>query len=200
MNYVKTNQTYIVAGVIIVVVLGLILWNRGRTPEVSNKIVDTSTSIPTNTQNTNQSIGAGNIEKPAPSPRKTTTSKSTETITPESVPSIPSASSLNGWIFKMTYYNGSAVPVDSRYTISFEKGILSAKFCNSMSGNFVLDGSLLKVSNLVGTAMGCSTPTNLMEIESAFGSMLNFGATLYQSGNKLILSSSKGTVMVFIGF
>jgi len=50
--------------------------------------------------------------------------------------------------------------------------------------------------------MYCAMPSNLMEmeIESAFVSMLNFGAIIYQNGNKIIMSHSKGTVMVFTGF
>ncbi|OHA88899.1 MAG: hypothetical protein A3C70_02030 [Candidatus Zambryskibacteria bacterium RIFCSPHIGHO2_02_FULL_43_14] len=203
----KTNHVYIITA-IVVVILGLIFLNRDETRENDDQLISISTSTPTNTQNINKSGDVGSAQKSVSSQSNTKISKPVETSTPtptptpapEPVPSIPSASNLNGSIFRMTSYNGNAIPLDSRYILSFEEGALSAKFCNSMSGNFVLDGNLLKVSNLASTMMYCATPSNLMEIESAFVSMLNFGAIIYQSGNQIILSYSKGTVMVFTGF
>ena len=177
----KTNHIYIIAAVVVFIILGFVFWNGKKTQEVSDEVVDTST-------------GNTNTSKPAGIPN------SGSTGSPQAVPSIPSVSSLNGSTFKMISYNGVALPTDSKYTLSFVEGILSARFCNNMSGNFVLDGSLIKVANFASTMMYCATPSNLMEIESAFVSMLNFGATIYQSGNTIILSSSKGTVMVFTGF
>lgn len=189
----KTNHIYIIVAVV-VIILGFVLWNIDETKEVDDEIIGASTTTPT--------------PSPSPTPRRTSTPSPSSKPglnpspipTQEPVPSIPSVSSLNGSIFKMISYNGSATPADSKYTLSFEDGSLSAKFCNSISGNFVLDGNLIKVSNLISTKMYCAIPSNLMEMESAFVSMLNFGATIYQSGNKLILSYSKGTVMVFTGF
>ena len=203
----KTNHVYIITA-IVVVILGLIFLNRDETRENDDQLISISTSTPTNTQNINKSGDVGSAQKAVSSqsnmkiskPVETSTPTPTPTPAPEPVPSIPSASNLNGSIFRMTSYNGNAIPLDSRYILSFEEGALSAKFCNSMSGNFVLDGNLLKVSNLASTMMYCATPSNLMEIESAFVSMLNFGAIIYQSGNQIILSYSKGTVMVFTGF
>lgn len=195
----KTNYVYIIVA-IVVIIFGLVFWNRDETREVDNQIVGVSTSTPTNTQNANHTSGMSGAQRPAPSPSNTNTSKLVETPTQGPVPSIPSASSLNGSVFRMTSYNGSATPADSKYTLSFEEGSLSARFCNSISGNFVLDGNLIKASNLISTKMYCASPANLMEIENAFASMLNFGAMIYQSGNTIILSSSKGTVMVFAGF
>jgi|SRR3989344_1144862 len=196
----KTDQIYIIVVAIVVIILGFVLWNKDETREVDDQIIGASTSTPTDTQNTNRSSGTGGAQKPAPSLSNTNTSKPIETPTQEPVPSIPSVSDLYGSIFRMTSYNGNAIPTDSKYALSFENGSLSAKFCNSISGNFVLDGNLIKANNLISTKMYCATPSNLMEIESAFVSMLNFGATIYQSGNKIIMSHSKGTVMVFTGF
>jgi len=192
MQNIKTNHIYIAIAVVVVIILGFVFWGGDEAQEVEDQIVDTSTSTPTSTQTTNRPTSSGSTRRPTPPP--------IETPIQEPVPSIPSASSLDGSIFRMTSYNGVALPTDSKYTLSFEDGILSAKFCNSVSGNFVLDGNLLKANNLIGTMMYCATPTNLMEIESTFVSMLNFGAILYQTGNKIILSYSKGTVMVFTGF
>lgn len=199
----KANYLYIATAVILIILV-FIFWggekNREADKEVDNQTVDVSTSTSVSTQNINRPTGTGSVQKPAFSPSKTNTSKPVETSTQEPVPSIPSISNLNGSIFRMTSYNGTAIPADSKYTLSFENGSLSAKFCNSISGNFVLDGSLIKASNLMGTQMYCAIPSNLMEIESDFASMLNFGGTIYQSGNKIILSYSQGIVMVFTGF
>ena len=74
-----------------------------------------------------------------------------------------------------------------------------AKFCNSLSGTYVLDGGTIKASNIVGTKMYCSSPSNIMDIESSFASMLNFGARISYTDSMLILSDSK-TIMMFTGF
>ena len=196
----KTDYIYIIVVAVVVIILGFVLWDRNKTQEVDDQIVGTSTSTPTDTQNVSRSDGIGGAKKPTPSPSNATASKPIETPTQDPVPSIPSVSDLYGSIFRMTSYNGTAVSTDSKYSLSFENGSLTARFCNSISGDFVLDGNLIKANNLISTKMYCATPSNLMEIESAFVSMLNFGAVIYQSGNKIILSHSQGTIMVFSGF
>ena len=201
MNYIKENQRNLIIGLIIVVVFGLLLWSQGGDTEISDNNVDTSTSTTTSTSDSNQSGGAGSTYKPAPTTGKSIVPMPPVPTSQTPVPSIPSAASLEGIIFRMASYNGVALPADAKYTLTLEKGRLSAKFCNSMSGNFTLDGSLLRVNNLMSTQMYCSVPSNLMEIESAFTSMLNFGAIVYRSDDNIIISSSsKSTVMVFVGF
>ncbi len=189
---------YIVVAIIVVIILGLIFFYKDGT---KNEIITESTSTPANTV-TKQTKDSDSTQKTTAVQSNVNTTKSAPVQSPveKSIPSIPTASDLNGSIFKMTSYKGNPVPLDSKYLLSFENGSLNAKFCNSMSGNFVLDGSLIKASNLLSTMMYCSMPSNLMEIESAFTSMLNFGAQIYQTGNTLLLSNSTGTVIVFTEF
>ncbi|MEK7176844.1 MAG: META domain-containing protein [Patescibacteria group bacterium] len=195
----KTKEIYITVA-IVVIILGIVLWTK-ETGRVENETLNTSTSTPTNTQGGSGPSGAGGMQKPTTSVGNQNVTKSSQAPTQESVPSIPSLSSLNGSTFRLVSYNGVPVSSYSKYTISFEETSLSAKFCNSLSGSFVLDRSLIRAGNLVGTKISCALPPNIMEIETAFVSMLNFGATIYQSGNKIILSySPNNTVMVFTGF
>lgn len=197
----KTNRIYVAVAIAVVILLA-IFWDKSGVREVEDGGADASINTSTNTSNSNSTSGSyKSLPGKAPSTGGTSISKPVGGgTTPGSVPVVPTLASLNGSIFKLTSYNGTPVVAGSKYTLSFEGGSLNAKFCNSMGGTFVLDGSLIKATNLSSTMMYCSTPSNLMEIESAFGTMLNFGAMIYQSGNTLILSSSKGAVMVFAGF
>jgi len=198
----KTNNIYIsVTVAVAVIILGFVLFsNREKTDEANDETALVATSTPTDTQSTNNTKNTSPARTPAPSSNTTNVSKPVETPAQEPVPSIPSLSDLNGSIFRLTSYNGNVIPSESRYILSFEEGSLSAKFCNNLSGNFVLDGSLIKASNLNSTKMYCASPANLMEIETEFASILNSGSTLQQSGNTIILSHLKGVVMVFKGF
>jgi heat shock protein HslJ len=188
----KTNYIYI-AGIIVIAILGFILWNKGDSVEMVDDITNTAT---TTTTTTNTSTAT---KKPATSATASKPQASVN-VTVKPATKIPSNISLSGSIFRLTSYNGVSIPLEAKYTVYFENGSLSAKFCNSLSGEYVLDGTSIKVANLISTKMYCSTPSNLMEIESAFGSMLNFGAKLVQNGNTLTLSDPKGVTMVFTGF
>lgn len=202
----KTNYIYI-GVVVLIIILGLLLFGGVNT----DKIVEMATTTPTNT-NGQTVISPPNLAVQPPSaPSKpsqqyqtpnsgSTPSTDSGQAGSQSKPTIPTASYLNGRIFKLVSYNGSPIPVGTTYTIAFDNGRLNAKFCNSMSGNFVLDGGLIKVSNLASTLMYCSTPSNLMDIETLFGSMLGYGALIYQSENQIVLSRSPGGVLVFQGF
>ena len=191
----KTNQIYIVVAIIIVI-LGIVFFTRGETPETGSETNATSTSNTVSTQNTSNSSAKTNTSAPV----NTNTSIGGGTQTQTSIPSIPTRASLSGSVFKLTAYNGTAMASNSKYTLSFEDGKVNAKFCNTMSGDFVLDGSLIKVPNMISTKMFCSSPANIIEIENEFTSILGAGAMIYQTGNTVVISHSKGTVMVFTGF
>ncbi len=152
------------------------------------------------TTSTEKTSASSNTQKSPSSPSKTSTSKPSQNITPDAVPSIPTEAELAGSVFRLTSYNGVNVPTDAKYSLSFRDGYLSVNFCNNISGRYILDGNSVKADNLLSTLMYCSSPENIMEIESAFVSMLNYGAIIYKSDNKIILSYSKGTVMVFAEF
>ena len=195
----KTNYIYALAVIVIIIIGGFLYFNKNKVQEINNdnnNPAQSTTTSPLNTSKTNKP----SVNKPSTSNPNTGSIPSGQGQAP--VQNIPTAASLNGLIFRMTTYNGTTLSQDIRYTMTFDNGKLSAKLCNSMSGNFVLDGSLLKVSNFLSTLMACTTPSNAMKIESDFVSMLNSGATIYnyKTGNSIILSHPNGTVMAFTGF
>ena len=197
----KTNHIYI-AAIAAVVVLALIFWGGDKVAETDS--IGDITSPTIDTKKTNTYTYKSGIQKPAPTPTPTPNPLPTPSPapTPSPTPNTPSLFTLDGSTFRLVSYNGSALPSDSKYTISFDSKslVMSAKFCNSMSGSFLLDRNFIKVNNLASTLMYCATPTNLMEIESSFASMLGTGATIYRNGNQLIISHATKGVMVFSGF
>lgn len=180
------NKKYIYAGVVVVVViLGFVFWNQGRGGE---KLLDTE----------NKEVGKS-AQTTTP-PKTSNNNTNTQTGTPKQpVATIPTATQLSGAIFRLSSYNGVPVDSDNKYTISFDKEQLTAKFCNTVSGMYVADSGSIKADNLVGTKMYCGEPQNLMEIETSFTSMLNFGAKISYTDSILILSDAK-TIMMFTGF
>ncbi|HEY0907812.1 MAG TPA: META domain-containing protein [Candidatus Paceibacterota bacterium] len=102
---------------------------------------------------------------------------------------------LNGSTFRLASYNGTAIPTSEKYTVTFESGKVSAKFCNGMGGEYTLKNGNIK-ANLIGTLMYCAEPANVMAYESAFGSIMANG-TLAQSGSTLTLTGADGKQMVF---
>ncbi len=112
-------------------------------------------------------------------------------ITPDPVPKAD-INNLSGSTFRLESYNGASVPTDNLLT--FMDGRISAKFCNSMGGEYDLRDGVL-TANLVSTQMYCQSPDDLMNIESAFGKMLYTGASFKLSGNKLTLSDKEATLV-----
>ncbi|OHA91998.1 MAG: hypothetical protein A3J09_00680 [Candidatus Zambryskibacteria bacterium RIFCSPLOWO2_02_FULL_51_21] len=124
------------------------------------------------------------------------------TFVPEKpVPTVPTAKSLAGSTFRLVTYNGTPVPSNSKFTLTFTEGSLTLKLCNTLSSNYYIDNNLIKADNIERTAMSCNTPSNIMKIESDISFMLDSGlATIYRSGSTLILSHKSGIVMAFEGF
>ena len=65
-------------------------------------------------------------------------------------------------------------------------GKLSAKFCNSMSGNFSLQGGKLSAPQVVSTLMFCEGPTG--EAEAAFSADLAAGMTANADSESLTMT------------
>lgn len=199
------NNKYLhIVGIIIIIVL-LIALSRGNGTKENGDLytdipTDTTeetgdTSPPSSTRGDNTQVQTTSVSD--------TDGETTNFIEPpveEPVPEIPTAEELDGSTFRMTSYNGKAVSEDSKYTINFEDWTLNAKFCNSLSSQFLLDGNSIKAQNLVGTKSFCAFPENLMEIEQSFISILNTGAQIYKTGDTIVLSHPAGTVMTFTGF
>ncbi len=104
---------------------------------------------------------------------------------------------LDGLNFKLAKYNGVDVDADQEYPLSFENKTISAKFCNGMGGEYVLEENKL-TANLMGTLMYCETPTGLMEIEATFGRILGEGAMVILEGDNLTLLGSDDAELVFV--
>lgn len=182
----KKYNKYVLA-LFVIVLLGLIFVLIGTK---DSKVEDSTNTDTSTTQN-----------KPSGSGSKPGTSLTGQGSI-DSKPSVPSLTmkSVDGQIFRLTSYNGIAVPTESRYTVSFSGNDLNAKFCNNLSGSFVLDSGIIKSSNMVGTKMYCNTPGNLMETENSFVSVLNFGANITKLDGGIMISGPKGSIFVFSGF
>ena len=96
---------------------------------------------------------------------------------------------LDGSSFRLTSYNGTAVPASATYTLSFAEGKLSAKFCNGLGGAYILKGPTLTATQLMGTKMYCAQPANLMTMEDGFGKMLSEGAIVTHTETTITLKN-----------
>ncbi len=116
-----------------------------------------------------------------------------------SAPTTPSApvapATLDGKNYRLVSFNGVSVPQNENYTLSFGQGTISAKFCNNMSGSYIVSGVTIKASPLISTLMYCASPSGLMNMETAFGTMLDSGATFVAAGNTLMISAGTNTMM-----
>lgn len=196
------NKKYISIGVVVlVIVLGIVFIGQGRGDEKT--LTTENVGNPENTENKEVNKGTqtttSRSKTTTTSTTKTTNTQTTATVPQKPASIIPTPDQLNGAIFELKSYNGVQIDPNSRHTVSFDKERLTAKFCNSFSGNYILDDGIIKVDNLIGTKMYCSSPSNLMDIETSFNSMLNFGGEISYTDNILILSDEK-TIMMFTGF
>jgi len=184
----KKNFAYIGIGAVILLALILIYSNKN---EVGTESLENSSGTTSNKPVNSSPTSSGK----APS---TGTSKPQD-LPKQPVSTIPNVNNLNGTIFKLTSYNGKPVESSTNFTVSFTKEAINAKFCNQMSGNYVLDNGIMKATNLLGTKMYCGTPANAMDIESSLASMLNSGARVSYTDSILIISNSEN-IMMFYGF
>lgn len=139
--------------------------------------------------------------KSSSSGNKPSTSVAPKVDANQPVPVKVTSQNLAGTIFRLTTFRGQAVPADTKFILSFTDSSLSFKVCNTLNTNYFIDGTMLKGENVTSTLMACTYPSNIMAIESDAASLLSTGATIYRTGNTLILSSSKnGAVLVFEGF
>lgn len=107
------------------------------------------------------------------------------------------AGDLDGMAFKLTSYSGMAIPAEQTYTLSFANGMMSAKFCNNLSGNYTYGNGMLSSGAVAATRMHCATPQNIMTFEAAFSTLFaGNGATATLEGSTLTLHKAD-TTMVF---
>lgn len=104
---------------------------------------------------------------------------------------------LDGKKFQLVKFNGLDIPVQQKYTLAFADGALSARFCNGLGGSYELKNSTIVATQLMGTLMYCEQPTNIMELEQAFGTTLSVGAKVTLQGDTLTLTGSKAIVFTY---
>ncbi len=201
MEYIRKNQNYFIAGLILIIIIGFTFWGRdeeGPVEEGRDETTEETSSSPASTGNT---FNSTNSASPRPTaPVGTSPSQSVGTPSQPQAPSLSIPPKLDGTFFRMASYNGAPLAASDRYILSFDNGYLSVNFCNSMSGLYVYDGKTLTANNLVGTKKFCSTPSNIMDIETTFITMLNFGALMYESGDTITLVRSGVGTMTFTKF
>ncbi len=77
-----------------------------------------------------------------------------------------------------------------------ENARLSAKICNSMSGQYDINAGELKVETLISTKIFCAGLTG--EIETAFSQGLASGMTTELTGDTLVLRSDAGATFSYV--
>ena len=198
----RGKESYIWAATVVIVIALIIFGFSRRAGDEGSLIEDereVDTVSATTTAPTSQTPSTRGPATPNPLIPTQASPESQTSSNPSGAEVSTSVKNLDGSIYKLVTYNGASLSSNDKFFISFDADTLTAKFCNNISGYFILDGNLLKATNLVGTKMYCFTPANLMDIETAFISMLNMGATVYEKGSTITLSRSQGAVMVFEG-
>lgn len=141
-------------------------------------------------------------KKPSASvPNTPSTSVNPSVPAAKPTPTMVTAQSLNGSVFRLATYNGEPVPADTKFTLTFTNTDFAWKLCNTLSSSYYIDQTNFKANNVVTTQMYCTSPAGIMNMESDASLLLNSGGTtIYRSGSTLILSNPKGIVFAFEGF
>jgi heat shock protein HslJ len=90
--------------------------------------------------------------------------------------------------------NGKATPIQADYFVQFTDKALGAKFgCNSMSGDYKINGDHLTVGNLIATQMACPDPS--MSFERDAGVFLRGNIRVEKvGGDRLRLVNEAGSI------
>ncbi len=104
-----------------------------------------------------------------------------------------SGTDLEGKHFQIREHNGTKP--DRKSTISFLKGKAHVEICNNFSGGYDLSNNILRTEQMIGTQKGCIN-NNLMEIEDAFGPLLETGAEVTITDDGLTLANKESTFIL----
>ena len=101
---------------------------------------------------------------------------------------------LAGTSWSVVSVNGRPVPAGPGYHVQFTARDISARFgCNSMSGQYRVNGDHLSTGNLVQTEMACPEPA--MSFEREAGVLLRSNVRIERSGGeRMRLVSEAGTI------
>jgi heat shock protein HslJ len=104
------------------------------------------------------------------------------------------SNSLAGTSWIVVAVNGRPTPAGGNYYVRFSDKDVSAKFgCNSMGGQYRINGDHLSIGNLVQTEMACPEPA--MSLERDGGVALRGNVRVEKTGgDRLRLVSEAGTI------
>ncbi len=106
-------------------------------------------------------------------------------------PSLPPPLTLSGSTFKAISFNKTPIISTPYPTLSFNTdGTLSARFCNSIGGEYTDTYGILTAPHLIQTLMYCIQPDNLMDMETSFVTLLQNGASYERNGNILTIQKN----------
>ncbi|MEK7552070.1 MAG: META domain-containing protein [Patescibacteria group bacterium] len=112
-------------------------------------------------------------------------------------PNDPNTVKLDDSTFRLTSFNDVKLPASQSYSLTFKDGEITTRFCNAVSGPYTIKSDVMQ-AELISTDMACSEPANIMEIEYAFGSILQNGAKFSLNGSTLTLIGNDNQELVFI--
>lgn len=101
---------------------------------------------------------------------------------------------LQGSKFRLVSFNQKAV--EGNYPLAFVEEGISMRYCNQMFGSYTLSGGVIQ-GNLSSTRMYCESPTEIMNLEDAFGQAMTDGAVLSQDGSNLYITTKQNDVFHF---
>jgi putative lipoprotein len=104
-------------------------------------------------------------------------------------PMVPTIA-FQGTEFRLVDHNGTKIPDNENYTVSFADGTVSAKFCNGVGGEYTMENFVITAPALISTMMFCEEPSYLMNIETSFGQALNAGVNMTISMRTLVLQNT----------
>jgi heat shock protein HslJ len=104
------------------------------------------------------------------------------------------SNALAGTNWAVVAVNGKATPIQADYYVQFTDKALGAKFgCNSMSGDYKINGDHLTVGNLIATQMACPDPS--MSFERDAGVILRGNIRVEKvGGDRLRLVNEAGSI------
>lgn len=124
---------------------------------------------------------------------------SSSVATAPKAPVLPKVQLL-GTTFRLASHNDKEIPRGTNYTLTFDEGRLSAKFCNTMTGAYTIEHEVIRAPQMIATLMACTGPSNPMGLENAFGKLMTDGAAFMLVGSTLTLASAGGDTMTFTVF
>jgi polar amino acid transport system substrate-binding protein len=138
-------------------------------------------------------------------PTASVTPTLTATLTPTATPGADNPLAGTSWLVT-AYYNPNnlggmaSVLSGTSLTAAFASSgqVSGSAGCNSYSGSYSVDGSLLAITPMAATAMACDTPEGIMEQETAFLAALASAGSYAIDGGQLNILNTSGQLVVLL--